>query len=443
MLRYLNFIIVALMWQSISAQSGFQFPKSKNKVTVSFQLINNLVIIPVKVNGVQLNFLLDTGVEDSVLFSLEATNQVQFENVEQIKIQGFGNSESFYAIKSNNNILSLNGMVDSNHTIFLVLNQEINISTQIGTPVNGILGYHFFKNHFVSTNYQTKKIKFIKKTERTERRLLKQFEMLPIQLYKGKPYIKAQSKTVDSVTSSDYTFLIDSGNSDAIWLMKDSNKNLIIGEPNFNDFLGKGFGGDVYGKRARIQSFQIGRFLFKRPLVSFPDSKSNVVFDSIMNRNGTIGSEILKRFTVVFDYNQERVFLKRNNLFSDPFNYNMSGIEVEHQGLQWISNELRELTLGQNNFFNANGERVFDNVKYKMELKPVYIISNVRENSPAAIAGLQKEDVISKINRKNGFSYKLQDINNLLKSEEGKTITFEIDRKGKILVVSFELKSKI
>jgi hypothetical protein len=440
---FFHVLLFIFLGQAISAQSGFQFPKSKNKVTVPFQLINNLVIIPVNVNGVQLNFLLDTGVEDSVLFSLEATNQVKFENVEQIKIQGFGNNEAFYAYKSNNNILYLNGMVDLDHSLYLVLNQEINISTQIGTPINGILGYHFFKNHFVSTNYQTKKMQFIKKTARAERKLVKRFQMVPMQLYKGKPYVQAQSKIVDSLLNIDLTFLVDSGNSDAIWLLKDSNKNILISKPNFNDFLGKGFGGDVYGKRARIASFQLGKFLFKNPLVSFPDLNSNVLFDSVMKRNGTIGSEILKRFTVVFDYEGERMFIKKNKLFSEPFNFNMSGIEIEHQGLQWISNEFRELTLGNNNFFNSNGERVFDNLKYKMELKPIYIISNVREDSPAAIAGLKKEDVILKINRKNSFNYKLQDINTLLKSEEGKIITFEVERKGKVLVISFELKSKI
>jgi hypothetical protein len=440
---FIYFLLFIFLGQASFAQTGFQFPKSKNKVTIPFQLINNLVIIPVNVNGVQLNFLLDTGVEDTVLFSLEATNQIQFENVEQIKIQGFGNNEPFYAYKSNNNVLSVNGMVDNNHALYLVLNQEINISIQIGTPINGILGYHFFKNHFISTNYQTKKIQFIKKSVKAEKKFVKRYKSIPMQLYKGKPYIKAQTKTVDYLPNSNFNFLIDSGNSDAIWLLKDSDKNIVISEPNFTDFLGKGFGGDVYGKRARIESFQLGEYVFQNPLVSFPDLNSNVAFDSVMNRNGTIGSEILKRFTLVFDYEEERMFIKKNKLFSEPFNFNMSGIEIEHQGLQWISNELRELTLGQNNFFNANGDRVFDKVKYQMELKPIYIISNVREDSPAENAGLKKEDIILKINRRNAFNYKLQDINSLLKSEEGKTITLEVERKGRILVISFELKSKI
>jgi len=44
-----------------------------------------------------------------------------------------------------------------------------------------------------------------------------------------------------------------------------------------------------------------------------------------------------------------------------------------------------------------------NNLKYKFELKPIFVIANVRKNSPADIAGFQKEDVIIKINKKERF----------------------------------------
>jgi hypothetical protein len=45
--------------------------KEVNKVKIPFQLINNLVFIPINVNGVELTFLLDSGVKETILFSLE------------------------------------------------------------------------------------------------------------------------------------------------------------------------------------------------------------------------------------------------------------------------------------------------------------------------------------------------------------------------------------
>jgi len=49
--------------------------------------------------------------------------------------------------------------------------------------------------------------------------------------------------------------------------------------------------------------------------------------------------------------------------------------------------------------------------------------------------------MIVKINRRPAYSYSLQEINDLLKSEEGKIIEFEIDRKGILMVFRLELKA--
>jgi hypothetical protein len=46
-------------------KKGFQFESGVNKISIPFKLINNLVFIPIKVNGVELNFLLDT---ETILF---------------------------------------------------------------------------------------------------------------------------------------------------------------------------------------------------------------------------------------------------------------------------------------------------------------------------------------------------------------------------------------
>ena len=66
------------------AQEGFQFETKSDKVVIPFQLINNLIFIPIHVNGVELNFLLDTGVQTTIMFSLEDKN-VNINNIEKIK----------------------------------------------------------------------------------------------------------------------------------------------------------------------------------------------------------------------------------------------------------------------------------------------------------------------------------------------------------------------
>ena len=75
-------ILLLIMSQTSFCQQGFLLPVDKNKITIPFKLINNLIFIPINVNGITLNFLLDTGVEETVLFGIEETETLKFKNPE-------------------------------------------------------------------------------------------------------------------------------------------------------------------------------------------------------------------------------------------------------------------------------------------------------------------------------------------------------------------------
>ena len=426
--------------QIVCAQEGFHFETNKNKISIPFQFINNLIIIPIEVNGVSMSFLLDTGVEDSILFSLDETDEVRFSQVEKIKIKGLGSNNSFEGFKSNHNKLSINNYTDLNHAIYLVLDQNINISAQVGFPVNGIIGYHFFENNLVKINYTNKKITVYNTASKALKSIKKDFVEQPIELIQNKPYITCQAYFEDEQKPVATKLLLDTGNSDALWFFKQSDDKIVIPKSNIDDYLGRGFSGDVFGKRGKIKALQINNFKFSNPLASFPDTLSTTNVDKNIGRGGSIGSDIIRRFTIVLDYKSNRVYLKKNSQFDDPFNINMSGIEIQHKGLQWISEGYEENPTINNNFYNSNGDKMANNFKYKFELKPIYVITSIRKNSPGDSAGLQKEDVIVKIDGKNGYNFSLQQINELLKSEEGKIVEFEIDRKGKIMKFKIQLK---
>ncbi|TGD59358.1 PDZ domain-containing protein [Flavobacterium humi] len=435
---YLSAFFV-LYFLTAFSQEGFHFISDKKKITIPFQLSNNLAIIPIKVNGVSLNFLLDTGVEKTVLFSLEDTDSLQFNSVEKIKIKGLGDGKSIDALHSKKNKIAIGDLVDDNHEIYIVLDQDINFSSQLGIPVHGILGYHFFKDNFIEINYSKKKIIVYKNSEAFPPKKLKKFEGVPLSLELEKPYIEA---TVSLNSKEIRTkLLVDTGGSDALWLFE--NKNTItVPEKYFDDFLGRGFSGDIYGKRSRIDKIRIGEKDIDFPTTSFPDGQSLQSVSMVEGRNGSLGSEILKRFTVLFDYAHNRMYLKKNLNFYDPFNYSMSGIEFQHSGLQWVEEKVELKT----EFVKSeNTKTVFDdrptNVKYEFKLKPLYEVSAVRKDSPGDLAGIKKGDIIRKINGRNAFNYKLQEINDLMQSEEGRVIFLEIERnKGEILKIKIQLK---
>lgn len=430
-------LILLLLSLSLNAQKGFQFQTKKDKVVIPFQLINNLIFIPVTVNGVELNFLLDTGVEETILLSLEDKGEVSFFNVEKIKLKGLGSDEAIEGMRSSNNVLSINGIVDKQHDLYIVLDQSFNFSSHVGIPVNGIIGYHFFKDNLVEINYDRKKLIIYKDSEKRRNKINKKYTEYPITVEKSKPYLLADV-TIGNQTNP-AKLLLDLGNSDALWLFE-SSKKFRVPEKHFEDYLGKGFSGDIFGDRARISKLKIDVFEFDDPIIAFPDSASVKSVNMVKDRAGSIGGEIFRRFDIVLDYPHNKIYLRKGRVFYESFHYNMSGIELQNEGMQWVQETVSLNTVYIENTFDQSGDKK-NNFKYKFSLKPVYAISNVRKDSPADLCGLRKGDIVVSINNTSAYRFSLQNINHLLKSEDGKWIYLEIDRNGQILKFRFQLKS--
>lgn len=433
------FFILVCVWP-IFAQDGFKFKGIEDKVNIPFKLINNLIFIPIKVNGIELNFLLDSGVEETILFSLEDDKkEIKFYDVEKIMLRGLGSKDAIEGLKSTNNVLEIKGLKSENHLLYVILDDEFNLSSHVGIPVNGIIGYHFFKNNLVEINYERRRVVIHRDNESNKKKIEKKFKKVAIAIERSKPYI-INTITIDSV-SFPAKLLIDLGNSDAVWLFQNRSKAIKVPSKNFEDYLGKGFSGDIEGKRARIAKFKMSEFEFLNPLVAFPDSSSIRNVKLVPGRVGSVGGEILKRFSVIFDYTNSLLYLKKNKEYYDPFTYNRSGVEIQHYGLQWVEETVSLETVARvstdNPFQLKNRTNDF---KYKFKLKPIYEISHIRKNSPAANNGLQKGDIIVSINKNPAYRYSLQEINSLFKSEEEKWITLEIKRNNQILEFKFQLQ---
>jgi hypothetical protein len=433
---FLLFIAIS----SVFAQDGFVFGKGIDKITVPMVLINNLVFIPIKVNGIELNFLLDTGVEETILFSLEDNPDVNFYNSEKITLRGLGSDEAIEGLKTTNNILDLGSLKADRQLIYVILDQSFNLSSHIGIPVNGIIGYQFFKDNLVRVDYANKRVIVCKNNQANQKKFEKKFDKMTIIVERFKPYLNGIVGFKELKVP--VKLLIDLGNSDSLWLFQNLSDQIKVPSKNFDDFLGKGFSGDIEGKRARISFFSFDKHEFKLPIAAFPDSSSIKSVRMVKNRVGSVGGEILKRFSVVFDYKNEHLYLKKNSSFREPFTYNKSGIEINQNGLKWVKEtvKLETVPIIGTVAFDESGKNVTNDFKYKFELKPIYEISNIRKNSPAAKCGLQVGDVILSINKALTYRYSLQKLNEMFKSEEDKRFYLEVERNGAILKFDFQLQ---
>jgi hypothetical protein len=433
------FFLFFIVTFSVFAQEGFVFEKGIEKVTIPIVLINNLVFIPIKVNGVELNFLLDTGVEETILFSLEDNPNVSFFNSEKISLRGLGSEDAIEGLKTNNNILEMKGVKANRQLIYVILDQSFNLSSQIGIPVNGIIGYQFFRENLVRIDYANKKVIVYKNNEANQKKIQNKFDKIPISVERFKPYLNGLIDLNELTVP--VKLLIDIGNSDSVWLFQDLSNQIKVPSKNFEDFLGKGFSGNVEGKRARVSEFSFDKFKFKLPIVAFPDSSSIKNVRMVKDRVGSVGGEILKRFSVVFDYKNQQLYLKKNSNFSDLFTYNKSGIELRHNGLQWVKEtvKLETVPLAGAITFDESGKNVTNDFRYKFGLKPIYEIANIRKNSAAAKSGLQVGDIIVSINNSPTYRYSLQKLNEMFKSEGDKWFYLVVDRNGVVLKFAFKL----
>lgn len=432
-------ILFVLLLTVLPARSqSFDFDKGKSKTSIRFKLINNLIFIPVTVNNVPLTFLLDTGVDDTILFSLDDNQELQLNNIEKVKLRGLGNAGSVDGLRSTENVVSIGRLHNKSHELYIVLNQEFNFSSHIGIVVNGIIGYQLFKDLVVNINYDSQKITFYKDANQIRGIRKNDFTPIPISIENNKPYVNG---SVYQLKETDVKLLIDTGNSDAVWIF--NKPEIVVPDIYVNDYLGRGFSGDIFGKRGRISDFTLSKFAFKDPITAFPDSVSIRSIKMVSNRAGSVGGEILKRFNVVFDYRNQSMFLEPSKHFNDEFTYNMSGMEVHHSGVQWVQEKVPLQTKITSASYDGLGDVIRKDFKYKFELKPVYAIAGIRENSPAALCGLLADDTILKFNGNPAHKYTLQEINSMLKSQEGKKIDLLIERKGKLMEVVFYLKKML
>lgn len=437
-------LIVALVFSLTAvAQDGFAFDQpGKKKISIPFKLINNLMIVSATVNGAPMNFLLDTGVDETILFSLEEQGDVELHNVQKIKLKGLGTNEAIEGLKSSHNVMAFKGYRDRDHDIYIVLDQSFNFSASIGIPVNGILGYHFFKNHLVEIDYDNHRvIVYSNENDKIRKKIEKDLFATPISVEENKPYLTGLI-ALDSQSEFDGKLLVDTGNTDALWLFRDKSDKIVLPEKKFDDFLGRGLSGDIMGQRARIEKFRLGNSEFKNAIVSFPDQNSLQHITMVKDRVGSVGSEILRRFRIVFDYRGGQMYLRRSSHFDQPFTYNMSGLEIHHEGMTWVQQEISErsskVSAAQHEIELMPGA-----LSYRFELKPIFSIANVRKDSPAEACGLKKGDILLRINGRQCYRLSLQEINAMLKSEEGKIVELEIERMGKPIKFSFKLKSII
>lgn len=427
-------IILFIISGLAAAQSNFYIEGGKNQFKIKFELVNNLVIIPVEFNGEEMSFLLDTGVETSLLIS-PREDSLNLNKLSERYVAGPGANKPIKALHSKGNTIKIDKAFSTNFEIYVVPDKDLLLSSYMGVPIQGIIGYDFFKDFILDFNYQRKILKVYSR-DGYKVKSCGDCRDLNLNFFNNKPYVKANI-TNDFKKNIPVNLLIDSGSGDALWLFQNKSKGIEIPDQNFDDFLGYGIGGSIYGKRSRIKEINIGDFKMEEITTSFPDSMYFKGIENAESRDGSIGATILTRFRVTFDYRNATLRLKPNSKFKDPFEYDMSGIVIAHDGYNLIK---ETININRSNEPNDGIEVYKSSNQVNFSLKPQYKVAEIRPGSPAEQAGIRKGDLILSINGKSINNYDLSRILSFLCEEEGNRIKLKIIRNSVEQVIIFNLE---
>jgi len=388
---------------------GFSLPPGKTKVQFPIEIYNNLVVVPMILNNqLPLKFILDTGVRTSILTEKAYSDILNLQYSRKYTIAGPGGEKLVDAYVTNNVSLDMPGVQGRGHAM-LVLDQDyLELRNYLGTDVHGIMGYELFSRFIIEVDYERKTLTLMLPERFREK---KKFQWLPIHIEDTKPYLTVSLEMNDTTTLS-AKLLIDSGASHGLFLETSSNPKIRVPEKNVTSIIGRGLGGVIMGQIGKINSLNLGKYKISNVLTNFPDP--NAYMDTLKTsrsvfRNGSIGGEILSRFTVIYNFPGERVYFKKNSQYKKDFYYSLSGLTIRAKGARLKNFE----------------------------------ITNIRANSTSQQADVQVGDRILSVNGISVSDLDLNSISGFLNSKPGRRITLQIERGGEKIKRQFRLEDPL
>lgn len=388
----------------------FAFVQAKrHHTTVNFQVQRNLLVVKVSLNGAgPFNFLLDSGVGTSIITSPELADSLHLHRKEYFRVIGMGGTDTgLLAYQTDSVRVELPGVV-ARHMGWLVLSEDaLNLSGYVGLPISGILGSELFRSFVVTIHSDISSLVLTNPaTYRAPHG--KRWSSLPLSLENNKAYFTAPVQLNDSLTMP-LKLVLDTGASHALSLELDSDPRMAAPARRLPSDLGRGLSGTVRGFLGRVPVLHLGRYTMRSVLTSFPDA-GDVHRRIDVPRNGNIGYELLKRFSLVIDYPHRRLLLRPNTKFHEPFEHDMSGLDLLATGDDYHR----------------------------------FLILRVLPGSPAATAGLEADEELLSVNFLPVSVFSLTQLDRMLHSEDGRVLLLVLRRPdGNLHTTSLRLKRQI
>ncbi|MBD3749015.1 MAG: aspartyl protease family protein [Sphingobacteriales bacterium] len=388
------------------SQNTYEFKGNRKRESIVFTKARGLVVLSTYINDKgPYNFILDSGVGLMIITDPDLKDSLNLKYLRTIQIKGLGEGNTIEAFTTPYLKVQIGSAIAKSTSAAILAKDFFNLSSYAGIPIHGLIGYEFFQSFMVRIYYDAGYITIFKNQKS---RLIRKGYRIPITIEQNKPYLEVFANQ-GAQKKIPLKMLIDTGAGHPIAIESEGDHPFPLPDKFIQANLGVGLGGNISGFIGRIDDFRIGRFDFKNPIASFPYDEEMAAKVKGIDRNGSIGNQLLKRFEVVFDYERSCIYIRPNSNFKEPFEHDMSGMELFCTG---------------------------DNYSR-------YFVNRVEPNSPADEFGIQKGDEILSINFKLAHKMTMDEITEMLKSKDGRNLYIEIARGDNLIRGVLTLKRRI
>ena len=356
--------------------------------SIPFDLYDNHVWLAVAVNGsAPLDFLLDTGAS-APLLDRDAATRAGVAPGRATDHGSVGTGEASVTLQAARDVrLDLHGVDVSAHTTYVM--PLDGLMRVLGRRVDGVLGPELLRQRAVRIDYEHHEITLADPDSLPG---VAAGDMIPLELRGGRPFVRA-TITLTAGAPVQGLFVIDVGDGSALSLHTPfvTRHQLLAAAWRTIGHYTHGLAGRSPERLGRIETLQLGHLVVRGPLTAFAQAERGSAADR--SYDGAIGGEILRRFTVTFDYPHHRVFMQPNASFAEPFTPDMSGLS---------------LVTGE-----AGGAAVE--------------VEQVADESPATEAGIREGDRLEAIDGVAVSGHSLDEIRGLFR-QEGRSFALRLKR---------------
>ncbi|HYC85800.1 MAG TPA: pepsin/retropepsin-like aspartic protease family protein [Chryseosolibacter sp.] len=267
-------------------RAGFFLPDSVTELTIKFQAVRNLIVLPVTLNdSITVNLILDTGCRNLLLFGKKFQELLNAQSGRTIQFSGLGEGQPVNATLSLNNKASIGSIVG--HEIPVVVVPQKNIFDGLRN-IHGIIGYDIFLKFEIEINSREQTITFRPAASVDPR---ENFFVVPLDIRDSKPVMPA-AEFFGSNDVAKFDVIIDTGSS--LGFLLQTTDASVFSNGVKPSVVGRGLNGNITGYQTRLKKMITGKLVIVQPPVA--------VSESSQGDRASIGMDILKNYIVILNY---------------------------------------------------------------------------------------------------------------------------------------------